>query len=72
MLESSRCVRTISSVVGHVDINGKDEAGHTLLEYAVSSGNFEAVKVLIRHGATMDVLNHNIRVVMGFDEALVQ
>ena len=39
------------------DVNEKDKYGNTPLHYAVKCGALETVKLLIKHGASVEILN---------------
>lgn len=57
-LDEQHCYYNPSSVDTHMHLNSKDAEGFTLLMRAVQSRNIEIVRLMIRHGADMNLLHH--------------
>jgi ankyrin repeat protein len=49
------------------DINLKDSSGYTPLFYAVLNKNFKLVKLLVEHGANIDVCDNEGRFLMSIE-----
>jgi Notch-like protein len=43
------------------DINATDDGGKTALHWAASVNNIEAVQILLKHGANIDIQDNKVR-----------